>query len=253
MLPYSGPCKRSHRPGRYDQYNSHETGNPNYYCFNDLGFRDGPGGQFNPDADITIYACGCSRTLGLGVQWGDAWPTRVARKFRRTNPDKTVSLLNMAQGGASNDYIARMSIAQCRERKPSALFINWTDMARAERCNGQTQYSIGPWSNSEYTDDFFLSYTDENGVMSLAKNAMLVQTYCQLNGIPYVMAGLNQMWSANTGNPMVEQWVGMVSAEHANPHPIGYTDVGGDKTHPGPKSHRDFADKMFRKWRQRQG
>lgn len=249
MREYSGPVARSHKPGFFDQYNSHKSDNPHFYYFNDLGFRDEPGKQFEEDADFVIYLIGCSRTLGAGLRWWDTWACRLKRQFQRRFPDKKIALLNMGQGGASNDYCARMAMLQCRESKPDALFINWSDIERAELIDGYNSYSCGPWSQREFTDYYYLSYNEGTGIVRTIKNVMLLHQFCEVNGIDYVSSGLARITEHSSVNPIVQEYCMMLEQDRICPRQLPHADKAEDNIHPGIESAKKFSKDLFVFWR----
>ena len=73
------------------------------YTFNEYGFRSD---SFNDRGEINILTCGCSHTVGVGVDQHEAWPF-VLKAMLEEKTGKKVVVWNLATSGASPDYVLR--------------------------------------------------------------------------------------------------------------------------------------------------
>ena len=122
-----GECGPPHvRP----TYGRDQTGTQ-LYRFNSLGYR---GEEFDPDARVTIFVCGCSNAFGTGLGLEETWPSRFRSAYaeRHGYARGEVNVLNFSEGAASNDYIARTLITQCSEVKPDVVVAQFSPINRAE-------------------------------------------------------------------------------------------------------------------------
>ena len=111
-----------------------------------------------PEADSYILTGGCSMTAGAEMSdWaGDfeylqcefsnsTWPERI-RESR--HPDKTV--FNTAQGGITNQHIARRMLHWMRKSRPTAAYVMWTSIQRVHWRSHTTvvaEPSISPYQD----------------------------------------------------------------------------------------------------------
>lgn len=122
-------------------------GNPLYgehdvkYRFNSLGYRCP---EFDARADVRIVAIGCSYAHGYALPQPAIFHERFAEKFR-AEFGRSVVLWNLAQPGASNDFICRLLFQAVPCLDPHIVLINFTHGVRREYLSIQEQcYSYNP-------------------------------------------------------------------------------------------------------------
>lgn len=261
----------SDAPGEAVQYGSRTI----HYRYNSLGFR---GGEFDPNARVKIFAFGCSHTCGQALDYDDAWPVQFAQLLggRRGVDEGDVCLMNFADGGASADHVARVLISQCSAVKPDIVLVTFPDVDRTELLLGGHAFRIGPWVNSastteqistlatqelrqlahdavERTRSYYSFGSFEFFAMNTLRNILLVQYFCEVKGIRAV-ASLN-------GYRSTVRRLGSVGREfepllrEIDPRFLSHvaidaedmcTDRAADEFHPGPRTHRAFAQEMLR-------
>jgi hypothetical protein len=277
-LAYSGPRADEHvgaagAPHSISVYGSDQSGTKTYR-FNSLGFR---GEEYDPAARATIFVCGCSITFGTGLDVEDTWSHRfkLAYAQRHGLAPSAVNVLNFAQGGASNDYIARTLLAQCARVRPTLVVAQFTVMNRAEAYESGEPFSIGmglwpslslwwrflgvPWAKKRavfgrmrLASGYFRSYTSELGFANALRNILLVQSYCRAQGIPCVMSWSDH-WRIEDErfgrNEALAPLIALLDrtrlCDFSIRDPDIRTDTAADGGHPGPRSNAEFAERLL--------
>ena len=281
MSPYFGSHSGHPRSETIRRYGSDQSG-AKTYRFNSLGYR---GAEPNPMAKARILTSGCSYTFGEGLDYDEAWVTRFVSLYARHHElaAEDVDLINLAQGGASNDYIARTVVPHLARLDPDLVVILFTYKNRAEVMlddpgNPPLVASLGPWAvepdprrgvptgaparqaavRADGASYHYLTYTDDSGLINALKNMLLVQFACRAAGIDYVFSwvehglldGLPQH-----PNPIVRDLAGSLDRGRfcatAPTDPGRQLDLAPDGVHPGPLSNARFASDLLATWRTR--
>jgi len=98
------------------------------YEFNGHGFRSD---DFTETSEINILTCGCSLTVGVGVDQHEIWPYRL-KKLIEEETSKSVTVWNLATSGASGDYVARSLWKVKTELHSDFTFVYWPPSTRLE-------------------------------------------------------------------------------------------------------------------------
>ena len=98
------------------------------YTFNEYGFRSD---SFNDRGEINILTCGCSHTVGVGVDQHEAWPF-VLKAMLEEKTGKKVVVWNLATSGASPDYVLRSVYKTLQTLKPDYVCVYWPPTERTE-------------------------------------------------------------------------------------------------------------------------
>lgn len=238
------------------------------YNFNSLGFR---GEEYNPKAKRRIFVCGCSHTIGTGLNLEETWPYlfKLLYSHHFNLNSSEVNLLNFADGGASNDYISRTVLSQCTAIRPDLLLVLFTYNNRTEYCNGKHIRPLGPWIFAdsepsrylppntlqdylEAAKQYYEYYSDESGFISTTKNILLLQFLCKANNIDSVFGIVNydqialQNYSHNEVCSTLQELIEWSFFVKFSIHgPDIEVDKAADGTHPGPRSHQIIADRFF--------
>lgn len=135
LSPYIGSSVHEHfgpsgGPHSVDHYGTDLSGTK-VYRFNSLGFRCG---EFRENAARKIYVCGCSYTLGTGLDVEETWPVLFSQLYAKHVGlrDDEICLMNFSQGGSSNRYIARTLIEQSYRHPPDLVIAHFSYIARTE-------------------------------------------------------------------------------------------------------------------------
>jgi hypothetical protein len=247
LYPYSGKLRISGKGGRR----------------NSLGYR---GEEFDPDAPVKLFVCGCSYTLGTGLELEEMWSVLFRQKLakHRELPESSVNLMNFSEGGASNDYIARTLIAQASRVRPDVMIAGFTHLNRFELLDESSSADFGAWTlraeNQDAPDrseiqkrgDFIFLGTDEiQEKIRMIRNVLLLQYYCQSRDIPFLFLffemlqreDLPDALSVPTTQPLYEQidLDLLVPMERATK-----VDRASDGSHPGPRSQQLIAEAAWK-------
>ncbi len=258
LSPYCG--SRAHAFGKTvsTRVVDHEV-KEGFYEFNSLGYRCE---EFNPLAKYKLFVCGCSYTFGTGVDYEATWPFRLKIKLAEllNTSIEEINLQNFSQVGASNNYISRTLLTQCRMAKPDFVVISLTHANRVEYIAPNIIENIGPWSISEEhvqkfgvdTPGFYYYgiYDDYVGNKSTILDLLLLQYSLQRQNIPYVVTWV-EMGVLNepkiTDYPSLNDLADLVDRSRLCLTSIIDPSIWIDTAdgHPGPLSNLRFADKVM--------
>ena len=204
-----------------------------------------------------ILTIGDSFTFGeeLSNRLDQAWPYLLGR-------DLNLPVTNLAQGGASNDYIFRTSIEHTVENKYQLVIVQWSDPSRME-----VWYKNGPisvtahsnWRNivelSWMQDYYKYSYNDLFRYRTWYSHVIALQEYFKNKQQRYLfcnLAGLQGYYGDDDGyyNDLKHLWDN-VNEEYYVGWPIdGFLEFQGDCPkgpggHPLELGHQRIADKIY--------
>ena len=236
------------------------------YRFNAHGYR---GEELDPAARRRIVVCGCSHTLGVGVAEEDAWPARLRARYAEHAGLRSseVNLVNLAQGAASNDYVARTMLAQLPRVRADLAVVLFTNRGRAERWDGDAVFGLGPWTlealcaNPELSETrpilraaqhHYALTSDAQERLDTLKNMLLVQLLCRAQGVPALTAWIEhasldapEMRASPLLAPLVDA---LDRSRVCDVSPLDddvLVDRAADGSHAGPRSHALFAERLF--------
>lgn len=201
-------------------------------------------------------------TVGDSFTYGDelanretqAWPYLLANAMNTT-------VLNMGQGGASNDYIFRTAIEETAKRKFDLVIVGWAEFSRMEvwfnnkpvSVTAQSRWTqIGSFS---WLRDFYkYNYNDQHAYKVTACKMLALQEYFKSIGQRYIfcnVAGLRpQGLYAEYKNEMSPIWNNIDSKFFAGwPHE-GMLEWQGDCDkgpggHPLELGHERISNKIY--------
>lgn len=287
----------TYRPWEYDSlyslprvlsvYNTDLSGTKTY-SINSLGFR---GEEFNADARKRLYFCGCSYTFGVGLNLEET----AAHKFKVQYCDHLglgehdVNLLNFAVPGASNDYIVRTLLTQCRRSRPDLVVAIFSHADRAEHIDeealGEKVWTVAPWCIHEMPKELtgpdaslephatemiqvietvkqaaigYCTYaTESNSAANFLRNVLLLQLYCETHNIPYVFHRMEPLpFSCLDHHFALADMALLIDKTHFIENERleqYYCDRAADGGHPGPESNSNIASSLFRLYKQLYG
>ncbi len=121
------------------------------YAFNELGYR---GPSFDPTKPFLAFVFGESDAFGAGVPFEQSWGVLAAHReaARQGFSREDVMVMNFAESGASNTYIARQVLTQCAAIRPALVLIGLADHDRGEAIVGRQSVSIGPWIDGDLSE-----------------------------------------------------------------------------------------------------
>ncbi|MBW2977249.1 hypothetical protein KY331_00230 [Candidatus Woesearchaeota archaeon] len=226
------------------------------YTINSLGFR---GEEYNTKAKKHIFVFGCSYTFGTGLNIEETWAYQFKKLFShmRESDINDINLMNFSVYGVSNDHITRNFLIQCNEVKPDLAIVLFSKMSRTEYLNGKDVKGIGIWGTERRSEtirqevlDYYTYYTDQIGFVNLVKNILLVQNFCNSKKIDYIFCihnGTGDLVNEKyLKNPVCSQLVNLIDRNYLCDFGLEKIDVAADNEHPGPKSNKLFAEKLFK-------
>jgi len=263
MLKKCDSLPKYHKP--YNEFRDFLQDNSGkiLYKFNSLGYR---GEEFNPKAKKKIFISGCSYTFGYGLNLEDTWGYQF-KKLLSINEKldiNEINLLNFAISGHSNDYIVRSLIIQSSCEKPDLIIAYFTHPFRMEYHDKSGHHNLkarssNVWlddTNEELSKDFLVFYNDELGLVQTLKNMLLLQYFCKSNEIDYII-GLQdiELFNEFSGpwwhGGVAQQFKELIDIEHFYNFNLEKIDIAADNAHPGPKSNKIFAEKLFEFYKNR--
>lgn len=284
LLPYDGSRTEEHlgdepRHGGHEirSYGADRSGKISYR-FNSLGFR---GEEYRPAAGKHVFVCGPSTAFGTGLPLEASWPHlfKVAYARHHALPPDEVNLLNFSQGGAGNDYMVRTAMTQCARVKPDLLLVELapghsrTEYFSSEVTGSDRHLLFGAWL---FGDDgsvrpkikeehpeilgpllgYFDYYSDEIGVMSTVKAVLLLQLYCKVQSIPYLVCwgwreGAASDISRYRSHISIAPLLDLVDWQRVFPHAIAddCIDKAADGYHAGAESCARYAQRLWQGWK----
>jgi hypothetical protein len=194
------------------------------YTFNEYGFRSD---NFEDRSEINIMTCGCSHTVGVGVNQREGWPF-VLKNLVKQYTNKTVSVWNLATSGASADYVARSVHKTVNILKPDFICVFWPPVGRVEMPSNENDKNV---TQSFLRDDNFpKNFVNEYWLQDYLfhKNLVFMETLANNN---------NSVFVANT---VIESLVDDIEGDY---FPADST--ARDGLHPGPVWHKTGAEFYF--------
>jgi hypothetical protein len=194
------------------------------YTFNEYGFRSD---SFESNSDINIMTCGCSHTVGVGVDQQEAWPF-VLKEMVQSYTGKTVSVHNLATSGASPDYVVRSIYKTMGILNPDFVCVFWPPITRLE-----IPYDMDDRNFTQTfvkNSDFPKPFVNEHWLQDYAyeKNLVLVNAISEINGANFI------------SNTVIESIVENIEGDY---FPADST--ARDGMHPGPNWHKTGAEFYF--------
>jgi|ERR671923_861491 hypothetical protein len=268
LHPYKGTRRNEHlgpdgRGGHSISSYGEDGPVPKTYSFNSLGFR---GEEFDADAPLKLFVCGCSITFGTALDIEESWPFLFRQKLAEQHglAESSVNLMNFSEGGASNDYITRTLIEQSTQVRPDLIVAGFTHMHRFELLDESTAFRFNPLMLEKYAsaggkfaemaklaEFVFLGTDDVQKKMRMIKNVLLLQYFCQSREIPFIFLFLESLLredlpsalAAPTTQPLFEE----IDFDALVPlSPATKVDRASDEVHPGPRSQELIAEAAWK-------
>jgi hypothetical protein len=253
----------------------HDLSKTKTYHFNSLGFR---GDEYKPDAQLKVFVSGSSYAFGIGLNQEQTWPQLFTAKIAASKgiTGQDTCLMNFSEGGASNDYVARMAVTQCQNATPNLLVAEFVFKNRSEGFNDGQPYQIGPWlwldwlkrlkalkqtpkhlrptlkQRLKAINHYYNYYNDELGFLNILKNMLLVQNVCQARKIPYLLVWTEYQQLNDEKlkeNPVLSPLLNCLDRRYLCDFGIADPEIsvdhGADDAHPGPQSQEIYTSKLF--------
>ena len=206
------------------------------YKVNSYGYRC-PEWTPLPNGKKNVVVLGCSHTFGEGLDDGDVWVDRLARK---SDLDR-LRWWNLGQPGASADKIARILYATEKVLFPKIIIVCWPLWSRRERLDGYAQslMSYDPLLKTE-TDN-----TDQNNFL---KNVFFVEKFAERQDATLFHCFAQDVYKIKSGHVLDKTslklcWPQWDSRGDRTLHPE--PSLAKDGIHYGTEHHRMFADIFY--------
>jgi len=242
MNKYSGSIQR-HWEGKASAYGQSKG----TYNFNEYGYR-----ETNHDLSKPItYICGCSHTLGIGLDYEDTWAFKLGKNH-----------LNFSEGGAGNAYIARTLIAQCELHKPELVIAHFSYFERVDYWFENEIFChapVGKWVldidnlGDKYADkveevkswaaSYYKHYTQIEGKANTLTQMLLLQFYCKTKNIPLIMMCVEKLDNLNTELKLIADMIDLCPLSIIQ----FQCDKASDGVHGGLKTNESFANALREK------
>lgn len=213
------------------------------YDFNSLGYR---ADEFKSVAGVKILSLGCSVAFGLGINREDSYVQLFCNHVGRV-VKRPVFNWNLSWCGKSNDYIARMLVISLSVLQPDIVLINFTAIGRKElfdldgRCIDYFPAHTRQQSEDLVTEalrrgmDRIASPLDD--LMNFTRNFKIIEL---------AMSRQRKLWMYSILVPkQVKQVENLLPQRNRVSGTIKMIDTARDGAHPGPLSHRLFAEQII--------
>ena len=202
------------------------------YTFNEYGFRSD---RFDERSDVNILTCGCSNTVGVGVNQEESWPFILKETIQQTG--KSVSVYNIATSGASSQYVVRSIYKTIDILNPTYIFIYWPPFTRLE-----IPYHPNKQFSQEFIDQpqYPKIYADEPWLLkyNLIRDYAFLMEIAENKNIPIFT-------SLEDKKHQVHDQIGAVKNRDLYETFIAAKTDARDGIHPGPDWHKKVANVFY--------
>lgn len=195
------------------------------YKFNEHGFRSD---SFYDEADIKILICGCSMSVGVGVDQHETWADVLKQKIA-AHTNKSVVSWNLSTSGASADYVTRTVWRVDGVLRPDLVFVYWPPITRLELPD---VYHDGKIIQKFIEDDDF-------------PKQMIDEDYLQFNfrkNLNFLKSHFQNHHASFFSNPVVETLIQHQMQDH---NPFEMNTGARDGMHPSAEWHERVAEYYF--------
>lgn len=239
------------------------------YEFNSLGFR---GCEYDPNASLRVFVCGCSYALGMGVHQDGSWPAVFTRRAAAAlgTPVEHSNLQNFSQIGASNNYVTRTLLTQCDRHPPSLAIAAFTHTSRTEYLDGPATRNLGNWDLHPQNVSregpgspgrrFFRQHCSRAGLRNLLANMVLFQSAMERRAVPYIIiwVDVDALKTRTLAMSGLRDYAAVLNRSRISRLSIRQSGIFVDAAdgaaaagHPGPQSHERFAAALCEEFKDR--
>ena len=188
-----------------------------------------------------LWTVGCSITNGVGIEYNARWGTILANLLKM--PECTLS----APGTSiqwSCDQIFRSDI-----QKNDIIVWGLTSIPRIEITNNWETISrtIGNYCKIDKANQYWnLDYFDsETLTTNSIRNILQVNNVCNKIGAKLYLANILDIHWIPFMLKDYPNFIDLTSDLNIGKTMVEFIDLGTDNSHPGPKQHQQYADKLF--------
>ncbi len=255
LLPCDVRTKDHILGGECKTYGTDQSGKITYQ-FNSVGYRSE---ELDPSASFRICVIGESHAFGVGVQFEHTFGQRFKSHYCAALglPLSSVNLLNLSVGGASADYCVRTLIRQIDVIRPDLIIAQFPSHDRIEYINKESilSYSVTGIDLSKLNSapialqGFCDFYSEPFGQMNTVRNALLMQSFCQVRNIDFIISA-GTLVSTKYHGTIADQLYRHLDQMNILSHGIMHNklDLASDGGHAGPKTHDALAIALLDKF-----
>jgi len=201
------------------------------YTYNNEGFRCD---EFTIESPIRIVFLGCSITEGIGVRQEETWAWQLLNTIKK-DIGHDIPYWNLGVGGSGFDSITRMYYHFHNILKPQIVF-GFFPRFRKEMFfkntwdlrNGTLQENKELQENYLLWDTRYIAYENE-------KNFAFIDMMLQKNNSIMIWKAWGDYYPNNFQYEIKSNFI--------------FDNLGRDKMHPGPSSHKNFADEIYSEYK----
>jgi hypothetical protein len=214
------------------------------YKFNSHGYRCDEFTDIGK-SPIRILFLGCSHTEGIGLPIEHTWAKLLLKEFEEAFKVK-IPFWNLALGGKSLDYCARIAWKAIPQLKPHFVFILNPSFGRREVVidNEIADYLV---QDPECVIDFEsmeFGLSDDNELYNVCKNISFINEICKVNNTKLFWNSSMQIQDWGKPNPLNEYLDEDILSKQWQTLFYRY-DLARDSQHYGFDSHQRFAHSTF--------
>lgn len=197
--------------------------------------------EFRDTKQPTLWTVGCSITIGIGVEYNNRWGTMLSNLLQM--PESTLSAPGTSIQWAC-DQILRSDI-----QKNDIIVWGLTSIPRIEITSNWKTMSrtVGNYSEIELAKQYWnLDYFDsETLLINSIRNILQVDNFCNKIGARLCLANILDIHWVPFMLKEYPNFIDLTSDLNIGKTMVEFIDLGTDKSHPGPKQHQQYANKLF--------
>jgi hypothetical protein len=189
----------------------------------------------------TLWTVGCSITIGVGIEYKARWGTVLANLLQM--PEVTLSAPGTSIQWAC-DQILRSDI-----RENDIIVWGLTSVPRIEITNNWKTISrtIGNYCELDLSKQYWkLDYFDSETLMiNSIHNILQVNNFCNKIGAKLYLANILDIHWIPFMLKEYPNFIDLTLGLNIGKTMVEFIDLGTDNSHPGPRQHQQYANKLF--------
>jgi hypothetical protein len=189
-----------------------------------------------------LWTAGCSVTYGTGVEYSSRWGSLLASYLNL--PEVTLS-----QGGSSIFWAADQLLRS--DIRPGDIVV-WglTNVPRISISKNWNFTSVtidGYFTKVKKENQYWLLdyFESETQVLTALREILQVVNFCQKIKIKLYLANILDIAWLSIALADFNNFIDLTQGLKINGNTINFIDLGSDNSHPGPKQHQQYAEKLY--------